>query len=485
MQPALVSLPSRLLGEDYAAPRPVYFTHIPAILMLTGLGAWIASNELAMVLAATVASLVAGYLLWDWLVREGPTRFSTIYAMTILLGYGLGALNTWFTLPRGGLSLSAFMGADEGVLARGMAAVLLSASFLCFLGELYERPLFGREFRIPLDQRTYTLIYVGTLAIIAGYFAHALDFGGGTSSGGQQSVASALLGWVFAPLVALTAGVFLATPKGLPKLFTGICTLVLCALVMTVGRRVVIYTAMEILFALRLTGYRLKGTAFKKILLFAGVAGFVVVGVTVVMLLKLAANQSRLGMSTPLIQRVQIALSWVEDGTALTRATEANRTNARTRTFVLGFLADIVEGSSRSTPALGRDFMWQTYLALPRVVATEKDSGIGEEALVDEIFGLTYRDAANSILTNGATDFGLLGVIVYPLFFVWLLRFSIDVLSRFLPPSAASLIALGAIFEFLQTEAVTTGYIVTLRDEILFTIILMIFFRLPIIRLRN
>jgi hypothetical protein len=240
MQPALVSLPSRLLGEDYAAPRPVYFTHIPAILMLTGLGAWIASNELAMVLAATVASLVAGYLLWDWLVREGPTRFSTIYAMTILLGYGLGALNTWFTLPRGGLSLSAFMGADEGVLARGMAAVLLSASFLCFLGELYERPLFGREFRIPLDQRTYTLIYVGTLAIIAGYFAHVLDFGGSTSSGGQQSVASALLGWVFAPLVALTVAVFFAASKGLPKLLTGICTLILCALVMTVGRRVVI-----------------------------------------------------------------------------------------------------------------------------------------------------------------------------------------------------------------------------------------------------
>jgi|HubBroStandDraft_6_1064221.scaffolds.fasta_scaffold135357_2 hypothetical protein len=485
-QSGLFSSPSRLLGEDYAPARSIYLTHIPAILVLTGLVTWIAGDEMAMVMAAAVASLVACYLLWEWLFREGPTRFSTILAMTLLLGYGLGAVNTWLTLPRGDLPLPAFLGLDEGVLARGMAAVLLSAAVLCFLGELYERPLFGREFRIPLDQPTYSLIYLGTLAIIIGYFTHSLDYGGVTNVfGEQQSVASALLSWILPPLAALAAAVFLASRKGVAKLLTGICTLILCVLLMTTGRRMVIYTAMEIIFALRLTGYRVKGAILKRALLVAALAGFVALGITVLMLLRLAANESGAGFHAPLSQRIQIAMTWVEDGTALKRATEANQANVQRRTFVLGFFSDVLEGSSRTTPALGRDLLALTSLAVPRVLNPDKDLYFSEEGLVDEVFGLTYRDAANSIITGGATDFGLPGVILYPLFMVCLMRFLIEIFARFLNPLPVSIVVLGAIFMLLQTEGTITTYWVTIRNEILFSIILLIFSRLPVIRLRS
>ena len=60
-QSGLFSSPSRLLGEDYAPARSIYLTHIPAILVLTGLVTWIAGDEMAMVMAAAVASLVACY----------------------------------------------------------------------------------------------------------------------------------------------------------------------------------------------------------------------------------------------------------------------------------------------------------------------------------------------------------------------------------------------------------------------------------------
>ncbi len=478
--------PSRLLGEDFAHPRAAYLTHIPAILVLTGLVTWLASDEIAMVLAAAVGGLVACFLLWDWLFREGPTRFSTILAMTLLLGYGLGAVNTWLTVPRGDLPLPAFLGLDEGVLARGMAAVLLTAAVLCFLGELYERPLFGREFRIPLDQRTYALIYAGTLAIIAGFFTNSLGYGGGTTVyGEQQGIASALLSWIFSPLTALTAAVFLGSRRGVSKLLIGICTLILCVLLMTVGRRVIVYTAMEILFALRLTGYRLKGTIFRKILLVAALGVFVAVGVTVLMLLRLAATESTAGINTPLAQRIQIAITWVEDGTAISRANEANQSNVQKRTFVLGFFSDVLEGSSQNAPALGRDFIGLASFAIPRVFNPDKNLTFGEENLVDEIFGLTYHDAANSILTNGATDFGLFGAILYPLFIVWLMRLSVELPARFLPPLPVSIIALGAVFMLLQTETTITAYFVTIRNEILFSIILLVFSRLPSIRLRS
>jgi hypothetical protein len=477
---------TRRLGEDFAPPRAFYVIHIPAILAVTSLAAWVASNELAMVAAAAVASIVAIYMLWDWLLREGPTRFSTLLALTLLLGYGLGAVNTWITLPRGGLSLAKFIGADEGVLARGMAGVLLSAVPLCCLGELYERPLFGKEFRLPLDQRTYTLIYLGTLAIILGFFTHSLGFGGGAhGKGEQQGVAAMLLAWVFPPLTAITAAVFMGSQKGVNKLLAGICTLLLCVLVMAVGRRVIIYTAMEILFALRLTGYRLKGSFVKKVFLIAALLFFVFVGVTVLMILRLAGNQSSQGLTTPLDQRIQIAMTWVRDGTALSRAMEANQSNVQKRTFVLGFFADVLEGSSQRTPALGRDLVGLTSTAVPRVFNPNKDLTFGEEDLDDELFGLTYRDAANSVLTNGATDFGLVGILVYPLALVWLMRCSVEVLAKILPSLPISIIALSVIFLLLQTEITITSYLVTIRNEILFAMVLLIFSWLPGIRLRR
>ena len=97
------------LGEDLAPPRIIYVIHLPAILTVAALVSWIVSSELAMVAAATVAAVVALYMLWDWLLRDGPTRFSTLLAITLLLGYGLGAVNTWLTFPRGNLSLAEFL----------------------------------------------------------------------------------------------------------------------------------------------------------------------------------------------------------------------------------------------------------------------------------------------------------------------------------------------------------------------------------------
>jgi len=124
-------------------------------------------------------------------------------------------------------------------------------------------------------------------------------------------------------------------------------------------------------------------------------------------------------------------------------------------------------------------------MAVPRVFNPGKDLTFGEEGLDDELFGLTYKDAANSILTNGATDFGLLGVIVYPLLLVWLFRFLIESLSRFLPSVPMAIIALGAIFSLLQAENSLTAYFVTIRNAIIFSVILFLFVRLPDIRLRS
>ncbi len=162
-----------------------------------------------------------------------------------------------------------------------------------FFGELYERPLFGREFRIPLDQQTYMLIFLGTVATVIGFATGSLGYGGAQNTYGEQlSVAASLLPWIFPPLTALAIAVFVVTSRGFSKLLTGTCVFVLCACMMVVGRRIMVYTAMEVFFALRLTGYRLKGTLFKKALLFLTLGGFLAIGVTVFMLIRLAGFQN-------------------------------------------------------------------------------------------------------------------------------------------------------------------------------------------------
>ncbi len=477
---------SRLLGEDFVPPRALYLTHIPALLILTGLVTWIAGDEPAMVVAAFVGGITGIYMMYDWLLQEGPTRFSTIMALTLLMGYGLGAVNTWVTLPRGGLTIAQFMGHDEGVFARGMAAVLIASAPLCFLGELYERPLFGREFRVPRDQSTYVLILLGTLAIVVGFFTKSIGFmGGQTVYGEQQSVATALLPWMFPPITALSIGIMLATPRGFARLLSGACAVVLCVLIMVMGRRNIFYTIIESLFCLRLVGYRLRGSLIRKAFLLIGLGFFLAVGVTAFMLLRLASYENPHNPDKSLIGKIQIAMSWVEDGTAVNRATEANENNAQTRTFLLEFFSDVLEGSMNHTPALGRDLAGYVQYVIPRVFYPEKDLTFAEEGLDDELFGLTYRDASNSILTNGATDFGLLGIIAYPMMIVVLFRFSINVFSRFLPPLSLTIITLGILFSLLQTENAVSAYLDTLRSAVIFAIVLLIYSRIPRIQLRS
>jgi hypothetical protein len=68
---------------------------------------------------------------------------------------------------------------------------------------------------------------------------------------------------------------------------------------------------------------------------------------------------------------------------------------------------------------------------------------------------------------------------------VAIMRFSIEIFSRFLPPLPMAIIMLGAIFTVLQTETATSAYFVSIRNEIIFAIVLFIYTRLPRFGLRR
>lgn len=474
----------RIFGDDLAPPRKAFFAVIPGALAFFGMLSWVLGNDFGFVLACMVATAAGLYTLWSWLFRKAPTRFSTTIGMTLLLGYGGGALNTWATLPRGQMSVSAAVGMDAGVLARGIGTVLLSSALLYCLGEIFEKPIFGRDFHFSIDGRTRTLIYAGALALVAGYATHILGFQGASSAEGHLNPVGAFLAWLYMPLTAISVTAFLMTPQRRAKVLCGIASVVLLLMLSTLGRRAAIYTGVEILLVMGFVSYRWKGGRFQKILVVAGLAVVIVLVSLMFMLFRIAGWSMHNSQQVTVTKRLELAHKMVQKGDAYALATSRTEENLQTRTFVLGFFSSVLEGSSRTTPALGEDVVKQAEDAIPSFLYPEKDRYFSEEELVDQQFGYGFGDQANSIMTGGATDFGLLGALIYPLLLVVLIRIIYDIASRCFGAVPLMFIALSLIQVSLQTEIGLTGYFGVLRTAFFFGLIIAGFMVFPSFRLR-
>ena len=129
--------------------------------------------------------------------------------------------------------------------------------------------------------------------------------------------------------------------------------------------------------------------------------------------------------------------------------------------------------------------MGQIGSTIPRAINWNKDSSFGEEDLADRLFGLTWGDAPNSTLTAGAIDFGLVGVILYPLMIVTLAKFVANFIFRRVPAFPAAIVGLSFIFQMLQTEGNLSTPLVTIRNAVIFAAVLYFYSRLPTFRLQR
>lgn len=475
----------RTFGDDLAPPRPAFFILIPTVLAFLGMLVWMMGNDAGFVLACMVSTVIGFYTLWDWLFRKGPTRFSTITAMALLLGYGGGALNTWATLPRGTLSVGYAMGWPEDQLARAIGAVLMSTALLYFLGEIFEKPVFGREFRFTVDARTRALVCIGALAMVAGYATHAVGFQGPSAVGGHLNPFGAFLVWLYPSITAISVPAFLTAPRGRSKLFCGIAMMVLLLMFSVAGRRNAVYTAVEILLVLGLSAYQWRGGLFRKLLMMLALAAVVVAASLTFMLLRIAGFSANHPKQVTVAKRIEIAGNMVQKGGAYKLATSTTTENVQTRTFILGFLASVIEGGMRRPTAHGIDVVMQAQMAIPSFIDPYKIYSFSEEGLVDQLFGYGFGDQANSILTTGATDFGLAGMLIYPLLLVGLMRIIYDLVARCLRYVPLMFVALSFIFCFLQTEQSITSYLATLRVSLFFGLVIAGFLALPRFKLRD
>ena len=156
---------TRPFGSDFAPQSQTYLLYLPFTLFIFGAAIWLLPTDAMFMLGALIGGLVGLYVLIDILFREAPLRLTTIYGMTLLLGYNLGALNSWLTVERGSLTLAERFARDPAALARAIAACMAVAAILFVVGQLFERPLFGKDFRIRFGSGTLPIVFISTSII--------------------------------------------------------------------------------------------------------------------------------------------------------------------------------------------------------------------------------------------------------------------------------------------------------------------------------
>jgi len=469
---------SRRLGDDAEPIRRLYFLDFPLLLMTVGLLTWMIPTDTMLFLSALTAAAVGLYTLWEIAIRRKPIRFSHLICISNTVGYGLGVVNSWLSISRGNMGLAQFFNRDPEAVSHAMAAVLIASSLLYSLGEIYESPIFGKNFRLRLDNRAGLFVLVGTGLVITGYVTGELGYMGSTASanGGHVTILGGILAWLFPTLFGFTALCSVEWRKGMMKRFFFVMLAIQFVLIIPTGRRSLVYFLLLGIIASRFGSFKPKWSFSKRVIIAVVLASVIGVGATAFYYLRYAA-WSRHKVS--LADRISLALALYESGNTA-KANQSFKENLQKRTFVLGYVSDLLDASFRIEPAKGRNALHEFQLVIPSALWEDKSSFLySEESVANMTYHFAYIDEANSIYSGGAIDFGIWGMILYPIIVSALFRVVAEVARVNLPEVVATLVILILIYSSLTTEAGLWVRFLAIRDALLSSALLWIFFKVP------
>jgi len=152
-----------------------------------------------------------------------------------------------------------------------------------------------------------------------------------------------------------------------------------------------------------------------------------------------------------------------------THLNEAVADNQDSRTFIVGYLAELVEALAYRAPLHGDVLMFDVALNVPAALWPEKYRVIAlgsEEAVANHHLGIPVSDQANSIVTTGASDFGVAGIFLYPLALAGLYSLILRGTRR-LGGIAHLMVTAALVNTLLNVEAATADYFSILRSIVI------------------
>jgi hypothetical protein len=456
--------------------RPLYLLNFPLLLASVGWLAWVVPNDWMLLGAAILGVLVGAYALWQ-MFRQAPLRFTHTFAIANLIGYGVGLTYSWFSIPRAGLPLAFYFGKDTASVTQAMAGVLISSALLFALGEAFESEI-HISYRFEFDSRLLFVLFSWTAALIVAFLLHKVGYMGMDTTGGTVNPAVMLILDMFSVMFGLTAlGMLQST--GFQKWALRGLLAVQFVLMIPIGRRGMFYTVLTALLICSRFGV-LRVSRTRKLVYAAVLIGVLAVSMTAFYYLRFASFGQK---HVTLADRIDRAEELYESGNTA-KVNNALGENLQKRTFILGYVSDLLERSSTMTPAMGWGAAHAAQMMIPSALWGGKEL-YDEETIGSEAYGLPYRDEANSTFSAGLIDFGFLGMLIYPLLLAAAYRMMAGLMSRIAPQSVATIVMLFLLANALVTEAGLWTRFVIVRNSVILAIGLMLLFKIPRVALRE
>ncbi|MBX6360994.1 MAG: hypothetical protein IRZ03_13045 [Acidobacterium ailaaui] len=468
-----------ITGPDHIQWRKMYILYIPLFLFCAAFLGWAFPTDSMLAVDSAAGGLAGGYVLWDVVVKQAPLRFSHIFFIANAFGYGFGAFNSWLSIPREDISLANYFLKDTEIVTRTMAAVLVSSAVLCIFGEIFEKPIFPPRLKLKVDTQVVVLIVLGTAMLLVGYVTGNIGYMGGVAKGGgSESIFTSFLMWIYPALFATTALGILNSSNGLKRWGLVVFLVIQFVLILPTGRRNLIYSILLAVIVGRFSAsnFLKRWSLFKKVAYLTAMVVVLSVSLLAFYYLRVAGYGTKRTLST--YDRISMAIQIYESGyNSRVKAQFIN--NLEQRTFVLGYLSDLLGASEQKTPAMGNAIYHELLVTIPGILWEDKNSSIyQEEGIANMQFNFSYIDEANSILTSGALDFGIWGMIAYPVMISVLFAFSNRITSSFLPPTIGAFITFALLFDAFSTETEVWGHLVTLRNSLIFAIFFWCYFKI-------
>lgn len=435
---------------------------LPLVLFVAG---WITllfrNSNVAFEFGMVCATVVACRAIYVQLFSCKDFRFTWIIACNLLLGYGIGSFNTAVQLLKNHETVADHFFRPQYEFSTAFSLVLWSSASLLLVGGVLEKPMRPDPSKLVRSDLSY--LGLSLLLYFAALATHQIGYmGASVSDEGHVTAFGSIAGMVSPIMPAIT--VLLRNQSKLLRnnlIFWGLLLVEIVSLLPS-GRRMIIYSVLCTIFAFSLMNIAWQSALWKKALVIVLCAsGFYSANLFFYAMRHIAVQSGtarRVGTpSVGLTELVSGATRFIREGRDDSFDQDL-ATNLRDRTFVLKYFSDMVAQSWTHTPLHGKLVLFGVEMATPSSIYSlfgSKDGVIAlgmEEAVANPAFGLKAQDEANSYLTGGLSDFGIVGVFVYPVLLGLLINFAVRVGLSNASELMKCVVTMMFIFALFQTE---------------------------------
>ncbi|MGA9983586.1 MAG: hypothetical protein WBP95_08940 [Acidobacteriaceae bacterium] len=434
----------------------------------------LAPGAVTITLCCAIGTGAGAWIIYGFVNHTLELRLTWIMAATLLMGYCGYTIFNEVAAVLDGQGVLAYIGVETDWAAYALLLVMLACIVLLLAGWA-EPPMIGEQHIVALSGKQERFLWFGLALTALSYFRGDNTFGGTVSEVGSGKVdAFGSLVATITPVLFPLAVIGIIQSSGSRRLRFVVIGLLSTLMMATYGRRMMISMILITFIAASVLAGRkwrpkwhLSG-AWKAML---GLIAVPVLAASSYFFYGLRMATWEMGEGTHTIGSI-VETAEVTTFRSPSEIVHKLSENQSDRTaFAIRYLSWLARGGNTPSPMMGADVVQGAKMTVPDAVyhlfGASKDPirHIGEEEdVANEHFGLPDEDMANSILTSGVIDFGLAGVLGYPLLLCFLARLVLSLASKVLNSEGQIVLILAMIIQFSQSENSVGGYLMDLRD---------------------